>query len=377
MPARHRILVITRNLPPLVGGMEKLNQRLIEGLAEWADVAVIGPKGCAAHLPATVSVSEVPVRSLPAFGASAAFQAVLCARRWKPNFVVAGSGLSAPFAWLAARLSKARKVVYVHGLDLVVDSALYKALWLPFIRRADTVICNSRNTLAIAEACGVPGRRLNVVTPGVDVIEASPNRRAVARAHLGWEGSHVLLSVGRLTRRKGLVSFVEHVMPSLLRVHPELRLIVIGGEPKDALTGGGGSEQARIHAAAIKVGVDAHVQLMGQCDDAVLAMAMDAADLHVFPVIDVPGDVEGFGMVALEAAARGLPTIGYSVGGVPDAVEPGVSGELVDPGRPDLLREAILRWLTCLDEGLRKQCAGFARSRSWVVFNRDLRSAVE
>ena len=57
-PTRLRVLVITRNLPPLVGGMERLLHNLILGVAEYADVTTIGPRGCRAHLPASVEAHE-------------------------------------------------------------------------------------------------------------------------------------------------------------------------------------------------------------------------------------------------------------------------------------------------------------------------------
>jgi phosphatidylinositol alpha-1,6-mannosyltransferase len=99
---RKRVLIITRNLPPLVGGMERLNWHMAEGLSSRMDVRVIGPKGAAALAPTGVVVEEVSLYPLPRFLLESAMRALQLARRWRPDFVLAGSGLTAPLAWLAA-----------------------------------------------------------------------------------------------------------------------------------------------------------------------------------------------------------------------------------------------------------------------------------
>ncbi len=73
--------------------------------------------------------------------------------------------------------------------------------------------------------------------------------------------------------------------------------------------------------------------------------AYAAADVHVFPVREIPGDPEGFGMVAIEAAAHALPTVAYATGGVVDAVAAGVSGLLVAPGDCKGFADAVLELL--------------------------------
>ena len=76
-----RILHITRNLPPLVGGMERLNWHIADELSRYAQVQLIGPEGSAALRPAAVPVTEVPLRPLPRFLLASAWQAMAVARR--------------------------------------------------------------------------------------------------------------------------------------------------------------------------------------------------------------------------------------------------------------------------------------------------------
>jgi phosphatidylinositol alpha-1,6-mannosyltransferase len=371
-----RALLVTRNFPPLVGGMERLNHRLLAALAAAGPVALVGPVGCRAHAASAERVVEVRLRPLWRFLAGAAVAAARLARALRPVVVVAGSGLVAPQALCAARLVGARCAVYVHGLDLVATNPIYQRCWLPAIRRADHVLANSRHTARLAVARGIAPERISIVTPGVDGGAAVCPDAAALRALHGLGEGPVLLSVGRLTARKGLEAFVRDVLPIVAARHPGVRLAIIGEEPRDALHAAGGAERARVLAAADAAGMAERVVLLGRVDDARLAELLAVADLHVFPVQAIPGDVEGFGMVALEAAAQGTPTLGYAVGGVPDAVEQGASGELVEAGDARALAEAILRWLARPRGAAAVACRAFAGRNDWDAFGRKLREAL-
>ena len=201
-----RILHITRNLPPLVGGMERLNWHIADELSRYAQVQLIGPSGSAAQRPAAVPVTEVPLRPLPRFLLASAWQAVAVARRFQPHIVLAGSGLTAPAAWLAARASGARAHVYLHGLDAAVQHPAYRTVWHPAIRRMDGVIANSQPTAELARNLGVAAEKIRIVHPGVTLPTAPQSPAALQdfrqRHQLG--NKRLLLSVGRLTTRKGL-----------------------------------------------------------------------------------------------------------------------------------------------------------------------------
>src|SRR5690242_13296305 len=128
---RPRILLVTRNLPPLIGGMERLNWHMAKELASAADVRVIGPRGSALQAPPGIQVREASLDPLWRFLWQARNLALCEASTWKPDIVLAGSGLTAPLAYAAARKCGARTAVYVHGLDVAVRHPGYRALWLP------------------------------------------------------------------------------------------------------------------------------------------------------------------------------------------------------------------------------------------------------
>ena len=367
-------LLITRNFPPLLGGMEKVNQHLLAALRPAWRVALCGPAGCAALVPTQAKVRQSRIRPLAVFLMATLWRSLQLARTLRPSLVLAGSGLTAPIAWLVARCVGARVVVYLHGLDIVAPNFAYQRLWLPFIRRCDIALVNSSHTAQLASFHGVQKERMHVLHPGTDLPVLDPAAGRLFRESAGLGQSPILLSVGRLTQRKGLTEFVTQALPAIVARYPDVLLLVIGHEANDALHGRNGSERERILAAAKGAGTEGNIRFLGRCDDQTLHAAYQAANLHVFPVLDLPGDVEGFGMVALEAAAHALPTVGFSTGGVPDAVEAGRTGTLVDAGDYAGLSQAVIQHLELAGEdSTALACREFAAQKAWPVFGMRLR----
>src|SRR5690554_2120179 len=112
---RPKILLITRNLPPLVGGMERLNWHMADELSKRAEVSVIGPKGSGELKPEHVELTEAPLKPLPLFLIIALLKGLWLALRNKPDVILAGSGLTAPIVWLLSKLCGAKSAVYLHG----------------------------------------------------------------------------------------------------------------------------------------------------------------------------------------------------------------------------------------------------------------------
>ncbi len=373
------LLLVTRNFPPLWGGMERLNWHMAEELARRYPLTVVGPTGAAALAPAGVVVREVPTTPLARFLLSAAWQGLRAARKTRPVAVLAGSGLTAPFVWVAARLSGAGALVYVHGLDVTVPHPLYRLLWLPFLRRMDLVIANSRATAELARQVGVPAERLAIVHPGVTLPPPmSPaerqRQRAEFRARHGLGEGPLLLSVGRLTARKGLREFVSEVLPAIVAHRPDAQLLVVGDAPTNALYAQPNSATS-ILSAADAAGVDKHLRFLGKVTDSELISAYLATEIHVFPIRYIANNPEGFGMVAIEAAAHGLPTVAYATGGVVDAVAEGVSGRLVAVGAAPAFAASVLALLThpLPEAPMREFAGGF----SWERFGEGCRAAVD
>lgn len=376
---QQRILHITRNLPPLIGGMERLNWHIADELSKYASVQLIGPKGAAAIAPTAVPVQEVALRPLPRFLVASAWQALAKARSFQPDIVLAGSGLTAPAAWLAARASGARSFVYLHGLDAAVRHPLYCAIWHPAIRRMDGVIVNSQPTAQLALQLGVDPEKITTIHPGVHIPteRQTPEALQAFRQHHGLGDQRILLSVGRLTERKGLREFVQHALPAIVQAAPDTVLAVVGDAPSDSLLAGV-QTRASIQAVADAAGIGQHIRFLGMITDPQqLACAYESAAVHVFPVRQLEGDPEGFGMVAIEAAAHGLPTVAFATGGIVDAVAEVQSGYLVAPGDYAALAQAVLLVLASPRSAeWQASSRKFAAQFAWPMLGKKLRQAL-
>lgn len=369
------VLIVTRNLPPLIGGMERLLWHAVDELRKEYTVHVVGPAGCTRSLSHDVHATGVPIRPMFLFLLRTAVEALKTAFRYRPVVVFAGSGLTAPIVWMIARLFRTRCIVYLHGLDLCAEHPVYRFLWVPFFRYFNSVIVNSHFTKDLAIAAKIPRGRVTIIHPGVEVpnLEDARDRAVAYRLRNGLGDAPVMLYVGRITPRKGLLNFVENILPAIIIAVPSSILVVIGDDANDALQSVS-NERNRVSSVLKEKGLEARVQFSGSCSDDELSSAYFAADVLVFPVQPSSHDVEGFGMVAVEAAAHGLPTVAFSVGGVPDAISDGYCGALIPPGNNTAFAQAIINYAE-KQRNLHQidKCRKFAELFRWEGFGGQLR----
>src|SRR3546814_20160863 len=121
-----RVLHVSRNRPPRVGGMERLNWHIANELQRCVELKILAPRGSAALAPSGVVSIEVPSGPLPIFLSLAALSAIRFARAFRPDVVIAGSGLIAPVAEFAARVAGAKSISSVLGLGVLFVLAISK-----------------------------------------------------------------------------------------------------------------------------------------------------------------------------------------------------------------------------------------------------------
>ena len=373
--AKLKLLFITRNMPPLLGGMERLNYRACLELQQQFEVAVCGPSGVRDYLADRTVCSEIPSAPLWKFLTVCQWQAWRMALRFKPDIIYSGSGLTAPAAIFAGNRTGARTICYLHGLDINADHPVYRSIFLPAIRRFDLLLLNSHYTASLAENNSIPGKKLKVLHPGVELPDLNTREQARKdfRSKFGIGNRPMLLSVGRITERKGLDQFIHNVMPEIIRIFPDIYFAIIGDEASMALKHKKGVT-SKVQTAIHSIMAEENIALLGSVNDETLSQAFFAADALVFPVLDLPGDVEGFGMVAIEAAAHGLPTVAFNAGGVPDAVKENISGHLLDAQDYQGMTRRVIDLLNNrYDQARIDKCRAFAETFSWSSFGDKLR----
>jgi len=217
---KQRILLITRNLPPLVGGMERLNWHMADELSKYHQVTIIAPKGSKALKPANVDIIEVPLKPLFLFLLCAFFKGFFLTLKLQPKVLLAGSGLTAPLVWLLAKLNHAKAIAYLHGLDITANHMVYRLLWRSSFKRLDRVIVNSSPTKALAMQAGVAAEKLDIVCPGVnipDTMQPQDSIQAFKQQH-GLESvpEAVLVVVGEAPKKLSRCKYSDN------RQHPTI-----------------------------------------------------------------------------------------------------------------------------------------------------------
>lgn len=192
------------------------------------------------------------------------------------------------------------------------------------------------------------------IAPGIDTDHFSPQDSNQLRSELRLSEKKVIVSVGRLVHRKGQDVLIE-AMPGILREVPEAHILMIGEGPYRNYL------ENRVKA----LGLHERVTFIGRIQYADLPKYICVGDLFVMPSRSrLAGlEVEGLGIVYLEASACGLPVIAGNSGGAPDAVLEGETGLVVDGTSKAEVASAVVELLSDPD---RSKAMGI-RGRQWII----------
>lgn len=291
------VLFITKDYPPHTGGMARYCHDLVRNIAPFFHIRLIAHKGTK--------------KQIPIFAVTAFVRALVAVRGCR--LVHVGDGMLAPVALALKWISRRPVSITIHGLDMTREHWLYRRLIPPAVRRLDHVICVSGYTRDVCIARGIDPGRIEVIPNGIDfeafydqaLDEATWRRRYDIAA-----GDRVLFTIGNFTRRKGVEWFVRNVLSTMTRV--DYRYFIIGS----------GKERHLVEAAIRQSPARDRIVLLGPLDFPDRDAFYKFGDLYVMPNIHVPGDAEGFGIVAIEAGAWGLPVLTSAIEGIADAVVP-------------------------------------------------------
>ncbi len=337
------IVYITRKFPPSIGGMQRFNQKLTENLA--------------GKIPFRLIAWGRSQRLMPCFLVYAALKTLRLGMRGEVTAVYLSDGLMAPLGVVLKKLLGVPVAVNIHGRDIAFAFPGYLTVVPWALRRLDRVICVSRSLREICRGYGVPEKILEVIPNGVDVADFAWTREERPDRVLGrdFSGKTVLVTVGRLVPKKGVDRFVRDILPAIVRAEPAVVYLVAGDGPL----------REEIVRTARAAGVEENLVMLGDLPmkGDLLKAAYCAADIFVMPNVRVSGDIEGFGIVAIEGGAAGLPVVASKLQGIREAVVEGENGDLLPWDDPGAFVDALL---SLIRDPARRRRAG-DRARAFVA----------
>lgn len=262
--------------------------------------------------------------------------------------------------WIIARLFNVPIIVYAHGEEITTWRQPGKFKVMRFVyRRVDRIIANSEFTQQELLKLGVDSGRIILISPGVDISRFKSGLEFQdLRASLGLsENQQLVLSVGRLSRRKGFDQMLRATARCLAEGQ-DFHYAIIGiGEDVDYL-----SDLVK------ELGIGERVHMLGHVAMDDLPRWYNAADIFAMPNREINGDTEGFGMVFIEASACGKPVLAGEAGGTGAAVIDHQTGLRVDGASLEAVTQALKRLLSDKDFAGQLGAEGLARVRrefSW------------
>jgi len=346
-----RILFISRAYPPVIGGIENQNYELSRWLPKVPGVEI-------------KTIANTRGRKfLPIFAPYALAKTLFLLPKY--DVVLLGDGVISILAWFIKLFSKKPVISVIHGLDINWNSAslgvwyekilvaLYQKLWVGvFLPKIDKFIAVGNETVRVAIEKGIPAEKVVFIPNGVDTEKFIRNHtREELEKTLGenLDGKKVLVTSGRLAKRKGVAWFAENVMPKL----PENIIYAIAGD---------GPDKENILSAISKANVPNRIKMLGYVTDEAKNILMNTCDLFIQPNIKVEGDMEGFGISVIEATSCKLPVVASRLEGLQDAIKDGQNGFLIEPYDADAYAKKISELLA--DDAFRKDFGEKARQFS-------------
>ena len=354
-----KILLLSIEFPPGPGGMGYYAYQIANYLAHqnWpVRVCAVQTHVSPDEIRRFNAAQSFPILTFPRLGsfwreAADRLQKTLREmRKNRPDLILA-NGYQA--VWLGAMVSMLTGVPLATtglGSEFVIRSQLDHLLTRWAYARARLVIFISHFTESLAEANGFHIRRSRIIPPGADESLYQPGLSTHAlRAHLRLDEKRVILTVGRLSERKAQ-DIVIRALPEVIKIFPQV-VYVVAGLP---------DRRGDLEVLARNLGVFDHICFAGVVPQAELPFYYNLAELFVLTSRLVrKGEVEGFGIAAVEAALCGLPSVVTEGTGLVEAVRPGETAFVVPQEDPQAVAEALIRLLA--DEELRQRMGQSAR----------------
>lgn len=240
-------------------------------------------------------------------------------------------------AYAVNKISGVRYSCFVHGEDIETarSSRELTVLTRAVMSKSDNLICNSQNSASIVrDKWDMPEKKIKVMYPGVDVHHFTNNKDESRPS--GWDDKLILLTVGRLQKRKGHDAMIS-ALPAIKKKYPNIHYCIVGDGPE--------KESLKHHVSELRL--DDCVEFIYDLSDKDLATYYRNCSLFILPNRAVGKDIEGFGMVLIEAQASGKPVVAGDSGGTSETMIVGKTGFIINCENKENIAEALI---SILDE---------------------------
>lgn len=328
-----KILYISHLHPPKnkplksIGGMQNVSMQLVDSLRHRDDTEI-------ETIIMWASWKFIRLKTL-FFLMSLIWRIPAKIKKNKPDVILFSSMVTASIVPMLLKKTKVPFVTINHGQDVTFPSKLYQWYVTSVFKHLDGVISVSSATRNACIERGMKPEKGVALPNGFDmkVMENLPEKREARkriedRFNLDLSEKKLLLSVGRQVKRKGYRWFVEEVFD---RIKSDVVYLIVGDGP----------ERENILKAKEKSDKRKKIVIVGKQPDDILNACYAAADLFIMPNIPVEGDMEGFGIVLLEANRAGVPAIASDLEGIKDVIQEGVNGYKIPYGMTNLFAQKI------------------------------------
>lgn len=319
-------------------------------------------------LPQRLSEAGIPSSQISELGRDISLSADLVSflklirifRKKRPDVVHLNSSKIGGLGALAARIAGISKIVFtVHGFAFNEDRPGWQkklirfVSWLSLLFSTD-VICITKADCAVAKSWPLIRKKLHIVPNGIGmpiIVDRPLARAEIARLcgkpELFFNGKTVIGTIAELTRNKGLDSAIE----AMANIENNCYVII-----------GGGEDRAKLEKIIAEKNLGDRVFITGFVPEA--SRLLSGFDIFLLPSLK-----EGLPYVLIEAGYAGLPVVATSVGGIPDIIDDGISGILINPNSPKDLQGALVRLIG--NKNLQNEFGSALRARAKEQFTQD------
>jgi len=328
-------VVITRNFPPDIGGIQSLMEGLSKGLMKYGNVKVFADEY--ANFKNYDQSSSLEITRIKGFKIFRKFRKAFLVNEYLKNNIVKAIFFD---HWKSLEyvksdyLKKNSNFCLIHSKEInhPLGSSLNSRMNKAF-KKTKFIIANSNYTKDLAVRMGLEENKIHIINPGTDYPVKIEREKSIKAKEIFGSAFPKIITIARLDKRKSHQNILMTVK-NLIPTYPDIKYVCVGD----------GDEKNNLNSLRAQLGLEEQVIFLSKIDEKFKVALLNEADLFLMPSIIYKKSVEGFGISFVEAGSYGKGSIGGISGGEADAIEDGKTGYLCDGNNLNSIHEAVLKY---------------------------------